>query len=168
MSSMFRLTLSALLVLSACAPGRPDVARFVEPMLQATREQQVDLTRPEVCQSRDETPAVVETVTESRATADGRYQTQTTHRIVAARGEIWFDTPCRDAWTPEFIASVQRALIVRGLMTGPASGQVDRETRQAIRAFQKIEGIDSDVLSVAAGKRLGLIVYDRDEALARR
>ncbi|SFG99333.1 Putative peptidoglycan binding domain-containing protein [Palleronia marisminoris] len=165
---MFRLTLPALLVLSACASGRPDVARFVEPMLRATGEQQVDLTRPEICQSRDETPAIVETVTESRAGADGRYQTRTTHRIVAARDEIWFDTPCRDAWTPEFIASVQRALIVRGYMAGPATGTIDRSTRRAIRAFQKVEGIDSDVLSIAAGKRLGLIVYDRDEAMAKR
>lgn len=165
---MFRLTLSAFLALSACTSGRPDVARFLEPALRASGEQQVDLTRPEICQSRDETPAVVETVTESRAEADGSYRTETTHRIVAARDEIWFDTPCRDAWTPEFIASVQRALIVRGHMTGPATGTIDRETRQAIRAFQKVEGIDSDVLSIAAGKRLGLIVYDRDEALAKR
>lgn len=165
---MFRLSILALLALSACAPARPEVGRFVEPILQATREQRVDLTRPEICQSRDETPAVVETITESRADAGGRYHTQTTHRIVSARSEIWFDTPCRNAWTPEFIASIQRALIVRGYMNGPASGEIDRETRQAIRAFQKVEGINSDVLSVAAGKRLGLIVYDRAEALAKR
>ena len=165
---MFRLTLPTLLLLSACAPGRPEVARFIEPMLHTTGEQQVDLTRPEICQSRDETPAIVETVTESRVDANGHYHTQTTHRIVAARDEIWFDTPCRDAWTPEFIASVQRALIVRGYMAGSATGKIDRETRQAIRAFQKLEGIDSDVLSIAAGKRLGLIVYDRHEALAKR
>ena len=165
---MFRPFLLALLALSACAPARPDVARFMEPILQATGEQRVDLTRPEICQSRDETPAMVETVTESRAGADGRYHTETIHRIVAPRTEIWFDTPCRDAWTPEFIASVQRALRVRGLMEGPATGRIDRETRQAIRDFQKVQGIDSDVLSIAAGKRLGLIVYDRDEALTKR
>ncbi|WP_375260473.1 peptidoglycan-binding protein [Palleronia sp.] len=165
---MFRPSILALLALSACAPARPDVSRFVEPILHATPEQRVDLTRPQICQTRDETPAVVETVTESRADSGGRYHTETTHRIVAARDEIWFDTPCRDAWTPEFIASVQRALIVRGYMDGPATGGIDRETRQAIRAFQKVEGINSDVLSIAAGKRLGLIVYDREEALAER
>ena len=41
-------------------------------------------------------------------------------------------------------------------------------TRVTKLVDQKVEGIDSDVLSIAAGKRLGLIVYDRDEALAKR
>ncbi|SPJ24813.1 peptidoglycan-binding domain-containing protein [Palleronia abyssalis] len=163
---MFRLAFAALLALSACIPAPPDVSRFIEPALSATGDQVVDLTRPEICQARDETPAVIETVVQSRQDAGG-YQTETVQRIVADREEIWFDTPCRDSWTPAFIASVQRALIVRQLMNGPADGVMDRRTRSAIRVFQRDEGINSDVLSIAAGKRLGLIVYDRDEALAK-
>nr|WP_235971013.1 peptidoglycan-binding domain-containing protein [Palleronia pontilimi] len=155
-----------------------NLSRFVEPQLEATRNQQVDLDRPTACHGRDDTPAVIETVTEQvavpeerdaegRVIAAARYQTETRQRIVSDRQEIWFETPCRDEWTPEFIGSVQRALIARGLLQGPPSGEIDTATRAAIRAFQSDLGINSDVLSVAAGKRLGLIVYDRAEALAR-
>ncbi|TDL79894.1 peptidoglycan-binding protein [Palleronia sediminis] len=161
-----------LALLGACAPGLgPDVDRFREPELAATRSQRVDLSRPDICHSRDDTPAVIETVTEQFAETapDGSisYRTETSQRIVENREEIWFETPCRDVWTEEFIAAVQRALIVRGYMPGPPSGEVDRATRKAIRAFQAGQGIDSDVLSIAGAKRLGLIVYDRDEALGR-
>ena len=163
---MTRFLPLALLALTACGPHRPDVSRFIEPRLLATGEQQVDLTRPEICQSRDETPAVIETVTETHEDETGALRTETRQRIVENREEIWFDTPCRDAWTPQFIESIQRALIVRGFLGGAPNGEMTSDTRRAIRAFQRVEGINSDVLSIAAGKRLGLIVYDRAEALA--
>ena len=154
------------LALSGCGIAAPEVSRFVEPRLFATRTQHVDLTRPEVCQARDESPAVIETVTESRG-ENGTYHTEKTLKIVESRRVQWFDTPCLTTWTPDFIASVQRALIVRGLMSGPATGAITSETRAAIRAFQREEGINSDVLSIAAAKRMGLVVYDRSEALRR-
>ena len=163
---MYRLGILAILALVGCGFTPPQVSRFVEPVLGTTRLQTVDMTRPEICQARDETPAVIETVTESRMDG-GALHTETTQNIVQIRRVQWFDTPCLTAWTPEFIASVQRALIVRGVLTGPADGIMDGRTRSAIRVFQREEGINSDVLSIAAGKRLGLIVYDRAEAVAR-
>ncbi|SHI91196.1 hypothetical protein SAMN04488012_103292 [Palleronia salina] len=168
--------LALCLGLSACGAGGVGVSRFIEPALEATGSQRIATERPRACHSRDDTPAVIETITQQTALPPRRrpdgtledgplYRTQTSQRIVSDRKEIWFETPCREEWTPEFILSVQRALIVRDLLEGPPSGEIDAPTRAAIRRFQAKQGIDSDTLSVAAGKRLGLIVYDRAEAL---
>ena len=172
---MILAALGLCLLLASCSN---DLQRFVEPPLATTYKQPIDPTRPDACHSRDDTPAVIETVTDQVAVpevVDGagrvlkaaRYDTQTRQRIVSNRQEIWFETPCREVWTEDFIASLQRALIAREVLAGPPSGQMDGPTRNAIRTFQVNLGIDSDVLSVAAGKRLGLIPYERSDTLAR-
>lgn len=161
--------MSRPLILCAALAGcaAPALDRFDEAEFAATRAQVVDLSAPRTCQARDDTPAVIETVTRSIAEpqSDGTvaYRTERETRIVDDRQEIWFDTLCRDDWTPEFIATLQRALIARELMAGPDTGRMDAATRAAIRAFQAGQGIDSDQLSVAAAKRLGLVAYDRAE-----
>jgi peptidoglycan hydrolase-like protein with peptidoglycan-binding domain len=66
--------------------------------------------------------------------------------------------------TPEFVASVQRALKVRALYRGPISGQMDSRTRAAIRAFQAPDGLDSGILSLDAARKLGLVAVERPEA----
>lgn len=127
---------------------------------------------PGTCWGKDVSPAVVETVTEqillqpAEVMADGTviqpaiYKTETKQMIVKERRETWFETPCPVDLTPEFNASVQRALKVRGHYRGPITGQMDGRTRAAIRAFQKPQGLDSGVLSIAAARQLGLIAVD--------
>lgn len=68
-----------------------------------------------------------------------------------------FATPCPGATTPEFWASLQRALSVRGLYTGPVTGQPDGATGEAVRRYQAPLGLDSPVLSLDAARQLGLI-----------
>ncbi|WP_226779181.1 peptidoglycan-binding domain-containing protein [Oceaniglobus trochenteri] len=157
---------------------RPDVSRFLEPELSAS-DRPVG-SDPNACYSQDVTPALIETVTEQvveqppELSKDGTlrrpatYRTVTEARIVKDRSDIWFQTPCPDELTPQFIASLQRALAARGLFAGRVSGVMDAETRQAVRRYQKAEGLHSGVISTAAAKRLGLAVYERDEALRKR
>ena len=88
------------------------------------------------------------------------YKTETRQEIVRPRRELWFETPCADRMTPEFVASLQRALKARGLYRGPVNGDMTARTRHAIRAFQKPQGLDSAILSTAAAKQLGLVAYE--------
>lgn len=129
---------------------------------------------PGQCWGKDVSPAVVETVTEqvmlqpAEILTDGRiaepaiYKTETRQRIVKERQETWFETPCPADLTPDFIASVQRALKARGRYSGPINGDLTGPTRAAIRAYQKAQGLDSGILSMAAARKLGLIAVPRD------
>lgn len=170
--------LAALCALCACAgPGAPEVARFAEPDPSATDDIIPPGGDPDACYGRDETPATIETVsydelvTPAELAADGTvitpavYRSVSQPRIVEERRQIWFQTPCPDEMSPEFIAALQRALTVRGFYAGEASGEVNAETRAAVRAFQLEEGLNSPVLSIAAAKRLGLVAYSRDETV---
>ena len=124
------------------------------------------------CWGRDSSPAVVETVTEqvivqpAQVTASGAvahpaiYRTETRQRIVREREDVWFRTPCASDLTEDFTRSLQRALTARGLYDGSVTGRMDTATRAAIRAYQRPEGLDSGVLSLAAARKLGLSVVD--------
>ncbi|WP_417248023.1 peptidoglycan-binding domain-containing protein [Celeribacter sp.] len=130
---------------------------------------------PEACYARTTTPAIIETVTEQvlvqppQIAADGSvtypavYRTETRQEIVRERKELWFETLCEEEMTPEFIASLQRALEVRQYFTGAITGRMDIRTRRAIRAYQGEQGVESDILSLAAARKLGLKEVERTE-----
>ncbi len=131
---------------------------------------------PNACYGREVTPAVIETVTEQimlqppQIASDGRvlepgvYVTETQQRIVEERRELWFETPCQADRDPVFIASLQRALAARGLYRGMPSGAMDRRTQRAIRNYQAPQGLDSNILSLAAARQLGLAIWDPELA----
>jgi hypothetical protein len=163
-------------VLAACQ-GSPiaDVTRMLEPEVLRTHVDGPPGAEPGTCWGRDETPAVIESVTDHvmiqppEIDANGYvrtpaiYRTERVQRIVQEREEIWFRAPCDGDMTPEVIASLQRALQARGLYDGPISGQHSTATRRAVRAFQRPQGLDSGILSLRAGRQLGIIAYDPDE-----
>ncbi|WP_235855920.1 peptidoglycan-binding domain-containing protein [Mesobaculum littorinae] len=165
------------LALNACAPTPPAVSRFLEPQVDSGGSDIPEGADPDACYGRDVTPAVIETVTEEieltpavlapdgTVATPAQTRTERRPRIVTERREVWFETPCPPEMTEEFVASLQRALKVRGFYTGPVTGLADAATRDAVRRFQRTEGLNSGVLSIAAAKRLGLIIYDRKEAL---
>ena len=111
---------------------------------------------------------MVETVTDqiilqpAEILADGTiaqpaiYKTETRQQIVKPREDTWFETPCEEEITPDFTASLQRALKARGHYRGPINGMFDSRTRTAIRAYQKPQGLDSDMISLAAARQMGL------------
>lgn len=161
--------LAAAVLLGGCQAAPPGMA---EPVQVSTRDKAPPGAAPGTCWGRDETPAVVETVTEQIVLqppgiiADGTvarpavYKTETHQRIVTPRKATWFETPCEDALTAEFIASLQRALAARGQYRGPATGRMDRRTRAAIRVYQRPRGLDSGMISLAAARQMGLIAID--------
>ena len=129
---------------------------------------------PNTCYGRHVTPAIIETVTDQvlvqppQIEANGTvsypavYRTETRQEIVRERKELWFETLCQEELTPEFIASLQRALSVRGYHTGAANGRMDFATKRAIHAYQLEQGVDSDILSLAAARQLGLKEVPRE------
>ncbi|WP_319826389.1 peptidoglycan-binding domain-containing protein [Thalassovita sp.] len=163
----------AILGVAACTTALPVPDLTGEPQVTRSYEQAPPGAAPGTCWGRHTTPAIVETVTEqimlqpAQIRSDGTveqpaiYKTETQQRIVRERRDTWFETPCADALTPDFVASVQRALAARGLYHGKPSGQMDSRTRAAIRKYQKPEGLDSGILSTAAARKLGLIAVER-------
>lgn len=159
-------------VLGACAPDPADTGTGV------SRQQQKAPpgAAPGTCWGRYTSPAVIETVTHqvlirpAETDADGTvtspavYRTETSQDIVRPRSYTWFQTPCEADLTEEFVASVQRALAVRGLYQGEITGEMDMATRKAVRRYQKPLGLDSAILSLDTARRLGLITVDLEAA----
>lgn len=158
-----------ILALAACqpvpqAPGTPPGLAAAPPG-----------APPGTCWGKQVSPAVVETVTEQvqiapaviapdgRVTTPARYATETRQAIVEERRVRWIETPCPDVQTPDFIASLQRALIARALHTGPVTGRMDGRSRAAIRRYQAERGLDSDILALDSARALGLVALPRAE-----
>ncbi|MFX0546088.1 peptidoglycan-binding domain-containing protein [Roseovarius sp. S1116L3] len=169
--SLTLLALLALLALAACdAPGGG------EPDLVQTLAEAPPGAAPGTCWGKLVTPAVIETVTEQvlvqppQTSPDGTvsrpgiYKTDTRQEIVTERQVTWFETPCPADLTPNFVASLQRALRARTLYTGAINGAMDARTRAAVRKFQKPEGLDSGILSLASARKLGLVAVERPGA----
>ncbi|MEO0484610.1 MAG: peptidoglycan-binding domain-containing protein [Pseudomonadota bacterium] len=168
-----------VLLIAICALGACSGAGLVTRAGPEPMRMEVDRppnAAPGTCWGRDVTPAIYETVTEQillqppeigtdgSVRQPGIYKTETRQAIVRERREIWFETPCDDELTPDFVATVQRALIARGYLRGQATGELDRRTRRAIRSFQAEQGLDSAVLSLAAARQLGLVAVKRTDA----
>lgn len=148
--------------LVACAPVLPDGTT-------RTTQQRPQGAPEGTCWDKIITPAVVETITAqvqvqpAKVAPDGTvlqpaiYQTDTHQNMVQHRSERWFQTPCPADMTPEFIASVQRALQARDYYTGPITGQMDVPTRTALRLYQLRNGLDTDILSLETARSLGLV-----------
>ncbi len=168
--------LSGILLASCAGLTPPDVAKLSKPGLQVDARTAPPNAAPGTCWGRDVTPATIETTTEqiltrpARVAADGTviapasYRTETRQKILRDRQEIWFQTPCPDMIDAEFVATLQRALKARGLLRGPVTGTMDARTRQAVRLFQKPQGLDSSVLSLEAARKLGLVAVERPAA----
>lgn len=127
-------------------------------------------SQTDICQVTDTTPAIVETETvqvveiPAIVAEDGTtrmpavYTTETRPKIVKDRQEITFDAVCEADLTPQFIATLQRALRARGYLATETTGVLDPETRRAVRAYQTEFGLNSDILSIRAAREMGLVV----------
>ncbi len=92
------------------------------------------------------------------------YRNSKVPKLVTPRGEIRFEAPCPSAVTPEFIATLQRAMYARGYLQGSITGTLDAQTRSAIQRFQSERGLDSAQLSMDTARELGLIAVPRAPA----
>jgi len=163
---------SALAFLAACqttSVGSPQVTRAIATPPPGSN--------PDACWGRDATQSVYEDVEQdilvqpAQVDADGTvrqppiYRKEIRPQVVVPGREIWFEVPCAEDMTPEFIMSVQRALQVRGFYNGSHSGKMDARTLRAIRKYQAPQGLDSSVLSLAAARKLGLAALPRDQQI---
>ena len=161
-----------LALLAGCGGARPE-APAPEPGVQEATRSGPEGAAPGTCWGRTITPAVVETavrqvqVSPAEVNPDGTvaaapvYRSETTQQIVSPRRNNWFETPCPDVMTPDFIASVQRALIARAAHPGPVTGRMDAATRSAILRWQTARGTDSATLSLETAQELGLVAVGR-------
>lgn len=167
----------AFVALTACTAGdalRGNVDALREPDVVQTRQAQPPGAPPGTCWGKSVSPAVVETVTEQvllqppEIDVEGRvlrpaiYRTETLQRIVKERRETWFEAPCPDMLTGEFISSVQRALQARGIYRGRITGIMDARTRASIRRYQAPQGLDSGILALETARQFGLVAISRD------
>jgi hypothetical protein len=176
------ITTALVLGLSACSQSGIGDA-FANPLAPGNSAVEVmrgagpPNAKPTSCYGRKSTPAVIETVTEQvmvqppQITTDGSlrepaiFVTETHQRIVTERRELWFEVPCAlEVQDADFIASLQRTLQVRDLYSGPITGEMNRRTLRAVRAFQAPQGLDSEILSLAAAQQLGLALWNPELA----
>ncbi len=161
------------LALSACTTLTDTTTRSnIDPVSLATAPPGA---APGTCWDKTVAPAVVETQSRkvllqpAQISSDGRvqappiYKTEAQQVVTRPRRENWFEVPCADLMTPDFIASLQRALEARGHYRGPITGTMDARTSAAVKRFQKEEGFDHATLTVAAARKLGLIAVQRTE-----
>lgn len=178
MRPLFPFPLIAAAALAACTEASaPDEAPLPDqPVEKFTLAGEWRSTPPgpgdSGCFAEQSRPAVVETVTEQvlvqpemrdpstgEVTRPAAYRTTSHAKIVQGAAKMWFPAPCSEAMTPEFVASLQRALQVRGLYTGAVTGTLDESTHKAIRAYQRPRGLFSATLSTRAAQELGLVPW---------
>ncbi|WP_353055713.1 peptidoglycan-binding domain-containing protein [Epibacterium ulvae] len=162
------------MLLSACAPEGP--GRVPQGLGQSVRSAS-QKTPPGApagsCWDTEITPAVIETVTRQeqvtpprvdatgQVTAPATFRTVTRQEVVRPRSEAWFETLCPADFSPDFVATLQRALAAREHFPGPLTGVLDRATQRGILAYQRSQGLDSPTLSLENARKLGLISVKR-------
>lgn len=164
-----------LLLHSACALGLLAMAGCMQPVdpdrgAERPPPRSAPPGAPDgTCWDRHVSPAIIETVTmqvlvqPEERDASGTliqpavFRTETRQDIVRPRSESWLEITCPVDMTPDFIASLQRALTVRGHYTGTVTGKMDRDTRLAVLSYQRRNGLESQSLSLDSARSLGLI-----------
>jgi len=124
-------------------------------------QERPDGAKAGTCWAKQIKPAIIQTqTTQSVIPGQGGetiYQTETSQSIIEEREEVWFQVPCQNVMTRDFISSVQRGLKARGFYTGAITGRMDDRTAKSIRLMQVPLGIDSQVLSILGAQSLGLV-----------
>lgn len=175
---MSRLSILALcgVVLGACT-SVPDLRPMVRGPLNAV--DQLDLGEIETrsdgrCFARMDQPTrttIVEelelVIPETRdangvVTAPPVYRTITRPQTAVVGEGLRFETLCPPEYTPDRVATIQRALRVRGAYAGPINGTLDAATGNAIRQFQQPQGIQSDVIGLDVARDLGVVATPID------
>ena len=167
----------ALAVLAGCENGAVDQGSpSNEPGIVGASQDVPPEAPPGTCWDKITGASVTGTVTKqvlvkpADLTADGQienpavYRNETRQTIVREGDKTWFETPCPDVFTEEFVTSLQRALAARKLYDAPISGMMSAATRTAVRKYQEPLGLSSEILSITAARSLGLIPYGVDGA----
>ncbi|MEJ6398311.1 peptidoglycan-binding domain-containing protein [Yoonia sp. 208BN28-4] len=166
---------SVALVLTACSMpddeiGPASVASTVDRLNLGEIETTVDgqcfarMDQPTETSIIEELELVIPETTdaEGNVTAPPVYRTITRPQTLAIGEGERFETLCPPAYTPERVATLQRALRVRGAYAGPINGTLDTATGAAIRQFQRPDGIKSNLIEIDIARRLGVVATPID------
>lgn len=167
------LAAAALVALAACESriDGEDVARSALPEPAPPGTRAADGT----CRAREVVPAIYEhvmgevQVVQAEIAEDGTvirppiYRRAPVPRVVRPRDEMSFVAPCPEQQTPEFIASLQRALAARGYFAGNVTGVMDAPTAAAVRKYQSERGLESGQVSLETARALGLAAVELPE-----
>jgi hypothetical protein len=167
------------LLLAACAPqGGQRTASETEPVLVTRQALATPQEAPAgTCWDRTATPAVIETVSQreliepAKVSSDGRIQTPAryrstqTQKIVQPRQTHWIELVCADQMTPDFVASLQRALAARGFYAGEATGRMDAATKEAVVRLQAATAEPVTDLTISTARAMGLVAVAQTASL---
>ena len=159
---------SSFAVICACVP-----VQMTQPSNVLIDMGQIETANDGRCYANDISPAVIETViiqeienpevrdANGQVTRPAAFRTVNRQQIVRERVGIRFETVCPQNYTIERVSTLQRALKARGFYNGPISGTLDRATGFAIQQFQRTDGPDTVLLSIATARKLGVVAFDR-------
>lgn len=168
----YPIVLFAALCAAACDDQLVTSNDVQAPLIQVTTPRPAGAD-PSACWDKAVSNATLETVNNrvlikpAQISPDGRiqappvYRNETRQQVVTPRQENWFQTPCAADLTPEFVASLQRALQARDYYAGLVTGFLDPSTRRAVHLFQQKRGLDSATLSIDTARTLGLWAVER-------
>ena len=158
--------LIALIAISACTPNLGAENTLID-------LGQIETDRSGKCFGKDVSPAVFEIVTTTTIVRPAEIDDEgniivaaitkdvSEPTVIREREELRFETICPPDYTPEFVATLQRALTVRGFYKGPINGHLDVLTSTAIRHFQRSNGHDTPLLALETARVLGVVELDR-------
>tara|TARA_R110002124_G_scaffold106467_4_gene258273 strand:+ start:15790 stop:16272 length:483 start_codon:yes stop_codon:yes gene_type:complete len=149
---------SLTVILAACqpAPRQPEVGRTAPPVDRPVAP--LSMVPANVCWATDRVPAETRTVFDETGPDGARTPRE---EILRPSEERLFAVPCPEQMSGDFIASLQRALRVRGLFTGAVTGAMNAQTEAAVRSFQAPQGLNSAILSLEGAQLLGLVPVAR-------
>ena len=159
---------AVLLLLAACAAPAPDPRDTVvlrldrieaaadgrcyartDAQMRTERIASTEVVRPA---RRDETGAVIE----PRVVRSVMREVT----VPVTQGQR-FEAVCPPDLSSALVKSLQRALSVRGLYNGFATGTYDTATQAAVQAVQRERGLDSSLLAVETAQSFGLAPVPR-------
>jgi hypothetical protein len=99
---------------------------------------------------------LIEPARERRVTIPAVYKTVTKKKKVAEGYAKWVPVVCKTSLTNTMITQVQEALRDKGYYHGPIDGVWGTESKRAMRAYQRANGLPVADLSMTTMKSLGL------------
>lgn len=169
---MWKSVILSAFVLAAAACSRP-APQVAEPAALISLGE-IDTDTAGRCFAQQDAPTEVQIVTtliEVQAAVKDRNGVVTSPAIfrnvarpqtVAVGEGARFETVCPQVYTPQFVATLQRALIVRRAYDGAVTGLMDSPTSLALQQFQRGMGVDSPLLAIAVARDLGIVAVPRN------
>ena len=99
---------------------------------------------------------LIQPATEKRITIPATYKTVTKKKKIAEGYAKWVPIVCQSSINSTMIRQVQQALKAKNFYHGPIDGVWGAESRSAVRAYQKANGLPVAGLSMATMQSLGI------------